>query len=166
MVWRHVIHSGFPDAANAAKRAKNIQLQFSAARIWFRTSFISAKQARTLQSSPRIADTRYFKISRWQEEIKETRLVKPIRRSWPIRYVHCVRRGDLGILCWPTFCLQKKGNAMSGSEMAREKEKVAAKMREKQAAGKVLPWQNHFHLIHTKSSQADAKKAAEAGGKK
>jgi hypothetical protein len=32
--------------------------------------------------------------------------------------------------------LQKKGNAMSGSEMQREKEKVAAKMREKQAAGK------------------------------
>merc|ERR1712230_246283 len=36
----------------------------------------------------------------------------------------------------------KKGNSMSGSEMQREKEKVAAKMREKQAA-------------------ADAKKAAE-----
>jgi len=32
--------------------------------------------------------------------------------------------------------LQKKGNSMSGSEMQREKEKVAAKMREKQAAGK------------------------------
>ncbi|KAK2625332.1 hypothetical protein QTJ16_005701 [Diplocarpon rosae] len=43
---------------------------------------------------------------------------------------------------------QKKGNTMSGSEMAREKEKVAAKMREKQAA-------------------ADAKKQAEAAaGKK
>lgn len=33
------------------------------------------------------------------------------------------------------FFLQKKGNNMTGSEMAREKEKVAAKMREKQAAG-------------------------------
>jgi hypothetical protein len=32
--------------------------------------------------------------------------------------------------------LQKKSNNMSGSEMQREKEKVAAKMREKQAAGK------------------------------
>ncbi|KAL3427664.1 hypothetical protein PVAG01_01173 [Phlyctema vagabunda] len=42
---------------------------------------------------------------------------------------------------------EKKGNAMSGSEMQREKEKVAAKMREKQAA-------------------ADAKKAAESAGKK
>lgn len=31
--------------------------------------------------------------------------------------------------------LQKKGNSMTGSEMQREKEKVAAKMREKQAAG-------------------------------
>lgn len=30
---------------------------------------------------------------------------------------------------------QKKSNSMSGSEMQREKEKVAAKMREKQAAG-------------------------------
>jgi len=38
---------------------------------------------------------------------------------------------------------QKSSNNMSGSEMQREKEKVAAKMREKQAA-------------------ADAKKAAEA----
>ena len=33
--------------------------------------------------------------------------------------------------------LQKSSNNMSGSEMQREKEKVAAKMREKQAAGKV-----------------------------
>jgi 4F5 protein related disordered region len=32
--------------------------------------------------------------------------------------------------------LQKKSNNMSGSEMQREKEKVAAKMREKQAAGR------------------------------
>ncbi|TVY50028.1 hypothetical protein LOCC1_G000160 [Lachnellula occidentalis] len=30
---------------------------------------------------------------------------------------------------------QKKGNGMTGSEMQREKEKVAEKMREKQAAG-------------------------------
>jgi hypothetical protein len=30
---------------------------------------------------------------------------------------------------------QKAGNSMTGSEMQREKEKVAAKMREKQAAG-------------------------------
>lgn len=35
------------------------------------------------------------------------------------------------------FILQKSSNNMSGSEMQREKEKVAAKMREKQAAGKV-----------------------------
>ncbi|CAG8949495.1 hypothetical protein HYFRA_00007725 [Hymenoscyphus fraxineus] len=41
---------------------------------------------------------------------------------------------------------QKKGNTMTGSEMQREKEKVAQKMREKQAA-------------------ADAKKAAEAAAK-
>jgi hypothetical protein len=32
--------------------------------------------------------------------------------------------------------LQKKSNSMTGSEMQREKEKVAAKMREKQAAGR------------------------------
>lgn len=32
--------------------------------------------------------------------------------------------------------VQKKGNGMSGSEMQREKERVAAMMREKQAAGK------------------------------
>jgi hypothetical protein len=31
--------------------------------------------------------------------------------------------------------VQKKGNSMSGTEMKAEKEKVAAKMREKQAAG-------------------------------
>ncbi|KAK1772635.1 putative serf family protein [Phialemonium atrogriseum] len=42
---------------------------------------------------------------------------------------------------------QKKANGKSGSEMARDKELAAAKMREKQAA-------------------ADAKKAAEANGKK
>lgn len=43
--------------------------------------------------------------------------------------------------------LQKKGNAKSGSEMAKDKEMVAAKMREKQAA-------------------ADAKKLADAAAKK
>jgi len=42
---------------------------------------------------------------------------------------------------------QKSGNSMTGAEMQREKERVAAKMREKQAA-------------------ADAKKAGEAAGKK
>ncbi|CAD6505150.1 BgTH12-00645 [Blumeria graminis f. sp. triticale] len=42
---------------------------------------------------------------------------------------------------------QKKGNSMSGPEMQREKEKVAQKMREKQAA-------------------ADAKKAVESATKK
>ncbi|KAI1001069.1 hypothetical protein K3495_g7128 [Podosphaera aphanis] len=42
---------------------------------------------------------------------------------------------------------QKKANTKSGPEMQREKEKVAQKMREKQAA-------------------ADAKKAAEAATKK
>ncbi len=36
------------------------------------------------------------------------------------------------------FRLQKKSNSMSGSEMQREKEKVVAKMREKQAAGMFL----------------------------
>jgi len=40
---------------------------------------------------------------------------------------------------------QKKGNAKSGTEMQREKEALAAKMREKQAA-------------------ADARKAAESSG--
>lgn len=34
--------------------------------------------------------------------------------------------------------MQKKGNSKSGSEMQRDKEMVAQKMREKQAAGKVL----------------------------
>ncbi|CEA17198.1 4F5 domain protein [Blumeria hordei DH14] len=34
---------------------------------------------------------------------------------------------------------QKKGNSMSGPEMQREKEKVAQKMREKQAAGRIPP---------------------------
>lgn len=41
-----------------------------------------------------------------------------------------------------SFYLQKKGNSMSGSEMQREKEKVAAKMREKQAAGMSLAQQH------------------------
>lgn len=43
--------------------------------------------------------------------------------------------------------LQKKGNSKSGSEMAKDKDMVAAKMREKQAL-------------------ADAKKVAEAAAKK
>jgi len=42
---------------------------------------------------------------------------------------------------------QKKGTTMSGTEMQRDKEAVAEKMRQKQAA-------------------ADARKAAEAAGKK
>jgi hypothetical protein len=37
---------------------------------------------------------------------------------------------------------------MSGSEMQREKEKVAAKMREKQAAGMFLPLQPFVELSH------------------
>ncbi len=36
---------------------------------------------------------------------------------------------------------------MSGSEMQREKEKVAAKMREKQAAGMPFPIAELFHVI-------------------
>lgn len=72
---------------------------------------------------------------------------------------------------------------MSGSEMAREKEKVAAKMREKQAAGTstsflsifgslLLPCTQvtlYFHTLHIQLTifpTADAKKAAEAAAKK
>jgi hypothetical protein len=33
---------------------------------------------------------------------------------------------------------------MSGSEMQREKEKVAQKMREKQAAGRYFPWSQRY----------------------
>jgi hypothetical protein len=54
---------------------------------------------------------------------------------------------------------------MSGSEMQREKEKVAAKMREKQAAGKFLA-QVILIVYITDHCTADAKKAAEAAGKK
>jgi len=64
--------------------------------------------------------------------------------------------------------LQKKGNSMSGSEMQREKEKVAQKMREKQAAG-IAPTMIFAPEIYVLTDfLADAKKAAEgtAGGKK
>lgn len=61
---------------------------------------------------------------------------------------------------------------MSGSEMQREKEKVAAKMREKQAAG-MCSWKLYdfvdrgMELSWRPLFLADAKKAAEAaGGKK
>lgn len=54
---------------------------------------------------------------------------------------------------------------MSGSEMQREKEKVAAKMREKQAAGNSLA--TAFYIVYrTNSFEADARRAAEGGGKK
>jgi len=57
---------------------------------------------------------------------------------------------------------------MSGSEMQREKEKVAAKMREKQAAG--TSWATQTPPLAGISSWqyilADAKKAAEAAGAK
>ena len=55
---------------------------------------------------------------------------------------------------------------MSGSEMQREKEKVAAKMREKQAAGKSL--RNAFALsgLLLIIFPADAKKATEGAGAK
>jgi Holliday junction resolvasome RuvABC endonuclease subunit len=56
---------------------------------------------------------------------------------------------------------------MSGSEMQREKEKVAAKMREKQAAG-IAPLILDNDIPVLTYFPADAKKAAEgaAGGKK
>jgi len=61
---------------------------------------------------------------------------------------------------------------MSGAEMAREKEKVAAKMREKQAAGAfVLPGaisQGIAIVFDTSTDNrllADAKKQAEGGSK-
>jgi hypothetical protein len=57
---------------------------------------------------------------------------------------------------------------MSGSEMQREKEKVAQKMREKQAAGTAatILFAPGLHVLI--NFLADAKKAAEgaAGGKK
>ena len=59
---------------------------------------------------------------------------------------------------------------MSGSEMQREKEKVALKMREKQAAGIVptILFAPALEIPVLTDSLADAKKAAEgaAGGKK
>jgi len=54
---------------------------------------------------------------------------------------------------------------MSGSEMQREKEKVAAKMREKQAAGSSYIYSMIVFAMLT-ISVADAKKAAEGGGAK
>jgi len=54
---------------------------------------------------------------------------------------------------------------MSGSEMQREKEKVAAKMREKQAAGGFYTCSMIVFPMLTISA-ADAKKAAEGGGAK
>jgi hypothetical protein len=56
---------------------------------------------------------------------------------------------------------------MSGSEMQREKEKVAAKMREKQAAGMFCDTL-HRNTANIFRFTADAKKAAEtaAAGKK
>ena len=54
---------------------------------------------------------------------------------------------------------------MSGSEMQREKEKVAQKMREKQAAGMSRDMPTLRHI--SDGFLADAKKAAEAtAGKK
>jgi hypothetical protein len=69
-----------------------------------------------------------------------TRLAKQIRRRWLLRYV-TVLKGWWGnfLLRSELMCisnLQKSSNNMSGSEMQREKEKTAAKMREKQAAGR------------------------------
>lgn len=59
---------------------------------------------------------------------------------------------------------------MSGSEMARTKEAVAAKMREKQAAGKtrqrLLEWPTSMIHGTNQSPTADAKKAADAAAKK
>ncbi len=52
---------------------------------------------------------------------------------------------------------------MSGSEMQREKEKVAQKMREKQAAGESFRAECALVFLLTPFS-ADAKKAAEAAG--
>jgi hypothetical protein len=85
----------------------------------------------------RIADTQ--RHSKWLEAIRETRLVRPIRRKWLIRLVYSfVRKVSDSSRIYADWIsrLQKKSNNMSGSEMQREKEKVAAKMREKQAAGR------------------------------
>lgn len=53
---------------------------------------------------------------------------------------------------------------MSGSEMQREKEKVAAKMREKQAAGKSLPgfWMFEELLREAQPMQRKPQKAVPA----
>lgn len=57
---------------------------------------------------------------------------------------------------------------MSGAEMQREKEKVAAKMREKQAAGTdvqiVFSLSSRRTLLMSFSFSADAKKLAEGAG--
>jgi hypothetical protein len=85
----------------------------------------------------RIADTQRY--SKWPEAIRETRLVRPIRKKWLIRSVHsfCAKMSDISRTYADSISrLQKKANNMTGSEMQREKEKVAAKMREKQAAGR------------------------------
>lgn len=58
---------------------------------------------------------------------------------------------------------------MTGSEMQREKEKVAQKMREKQAAGRFSTFTASLRHLQTNAdiciSPADAKKAAEAAEK-
>lgn len=60
---------------------------------------------------------------------------------------------------------------MSGAEMAREKEKVAAKMREKQAAGtsciiySILPSQCYLRKQQLTYAPADARKKAEGDSK-
>ena len=55
---------------------------------------------------------------------------------------------------------------MTGSEMQREKEKVAAKMREKQAAGKSRHVQCLDKGRRLTEVTADAKKATETAAKK
>lgn len=95
--------------------------------------------------------------------------MKQIRKSWLVRYVR-VLQGFVGqfldvTVLMSTFNLQKAGNNMSGSEMQREKEKVAAKMREKQAAGRST-MRLRLGLLLTSSFIADAKKAAEGDAAK
>lgn len=55
---------------------------------------------------------------------------------------------------------------MTGAEMQRNKEAVAAKMREKQAAGITLKEITNIYNILLTRTVADAKKAAEAATKK
>lgn len=63
--------------------------------------------------------------------------------------------------------LQKKGNAKSGSELARDKEIAAQKMREKQAAGiNPLPFPPLGWTRLTPHLSADAKRAEEAAAAK